>query len=493
MAQASNPMQLSINRAAAAAGLSISAAIATSIAPAAHAQAGAADRILHISVDGLRSDQLEAQVLAGNAPNFARLISEGASTLNARTDQDFTYTLPNHTTQWTGRPVNDQPSFGGGQGQGHNYYYNFDDEDNPFSGSNIPGGDIATVHNANAVDLSVFPGQAPDFGVAQYVHSVFNTVSDNDGQTAMFAGKSKFDLFDRSWGPSVADPNNSVVLDQYVFNSDINLGQLINGGTQAGDPTPGLLSQFTPGNNLQYTALHLRTPDSVGHAEGWGSPEYQQAIQTVDAALGQILNDIDADRAGAGDRWGDVTVILTADHGGGDDPTGGDITMNHALPTVEFNYTIPFVVWGAGVTPGTDLYELNAAVRDDPGDLQITYASSSAGLGEVLDFSDLDEQTLSLLGFTVDPILNQITAIDEDGTVLTFDLPDGFLTDDERLFQQPIRNGDAPNLGLYLLGYDAVTNSSINADQSLRVPEPATAAVLAGGLLLLGRRRRWLR
>lgn len=93
----------------------------------------------------------------------------------------------------------------------------------------------------------------------------------------------------------------------------------------------------------------------------------------------------------------------------------------HGDTTNPLDYTIPFFVWGAQVKAGADLYTLNPASRKEPGP---TDNPPYAGA-------------------------------------------------------QPVRNGDAANLALDLLGLKAVEGSTINAAQDLTVtgavaPRPPT-------------------
>ncbi len=70
-------------------------------------QAQDVQHLIQISVDGLHAGQLRTllRTQPDRFANFQRFVTEGATTLNARTDYFSTYTLPNHTTMITGRPV----------------------------------------------------------------------------------------------------------------------------------------------------------------------------------------------------------------------------------------------------------------------------------------------------------------------------------------------------------------------------------------------------
>lgn len=326
------------------------------------ATAGAVEYVVHVSVDGLRSDVITS-LGAANLPHFYRMRAEGAFTDNARTDYDVTVTLPNHVTQLTGRAV-----YGPA---GHNWTSN---DDPPFG---------VTLHTNKG----------------SYIAGVCDVAHDNGLRTGLYASKSKFSLFDVSWNatsgaPDVTGPDNGRdKVDVYVYNG--NTATLTN-----------RLVTDMKANPFRYAFLHLTDPDTIGHSSGWnpapGTP-YANVIKQMDARLGLIFSMIEGDTR----LNGRTAIILTADHGGYG--TGHSDSWRREV------YTIPFYVWGPGITPGADLYDLNAGRRLDPGTGRPPYSA---------------------------PL-------------------------------QPIRNGEAGNLTLDLLGLGPIPGSTINAAQDLIVPEPA--------------------
>ena len=318
------------------------------------------ENALIISVDGLRADALLA-VSAKALPAFARL-RQGASTLNARTDPDWTITLPNHTAMLTGRFVEGP--------RGHHWTKN-DDADE---------------------------GETLSSNKQEYVAGIFDVAHDRGFETALFAGKSKFSIYDVSWDGEHGAPDTTDAddgrdkLDRYVY--DLDTPKLVDGVIE------GLTRD---GKKRRLYFLHFAPTDLTGHAFGWDvSPgsRYMRAVQAIDVQIARILDAVEASA-----RADKTVVILTADHG------GGAPLKSHDQKQMWVDYVIPFCVWTGPHGEARDLYELNAATRADP------------GIGQpARDFAG----------------------------------------------KPPIRNGDAGNLALSLLGLPAVPGSTIGAGQDLR-------------------------
>lgn len=326
------------------------------------------DFVIHISVDGLRSDVITV-LGPTNLPNFFRLRAQGAFTDNARTDYDFTETLPNHTSQLTGRGVLGPT--------GHNWTENGDPP----------------------------PGQTLASNKGAYVAGAFDVAHDHGLRTGLFAGKSKFSLFTASWDATnglsdTTGPDNG--------RNKIDVAQTL---TESSSATVELVNAFVTNMAAQpfnYAFVHLADPDVVGHAAGWNvtpGSAYCESIKSMDGLLGLILNLVDQDP----DLTGRTAIVLTSDHGG--------LSRGHDNPYLPEDYTIPFCAWGPGVMAGLDLYTLNPMTRLDPGTDRPGYSA---------------------------PI-------------------------------QPIRNGEAANLALHLLGLGPVPGSTINQSQDLALTIPAPA------------------
>lgn len=344
------------------------------------ASGGPVKYVIHVSVDGLRSDAI---TILGHtkAPNFYRLRAEGAFTDNARTDVHYLGTLPNHTSQLTGRGVRGPT--------GHNY------GDNRFPPL------LRTLHSNKGA----------------YIASVFDVVHDHGLSTALYTGKEKFQIFRQSYNSVNGAPdragadNGRNKIDRYVYNEDTE--QLVSSFIATMHTTP-----------FNYTLLHLRDPDSAGHQDYWDvtpGSAYMKAVAKVDGLIGRLLDMVSNDPR----LSGNTVIIVTADH-------GGTYGSNHTILDSRKNYTIPFYVWGRGVPAGADLYALNRQTRLDPGNRRPPYS---------------------------EPV-------------------------------QPIREGDAANLALKLLGLKPIPGSTINFPQDLTVTrEHSTNAfvwiILLTGLIIL--------
>ncbi len=257
--------------------------------------------VVAISVDGLNPDAIR-KLGPEQAPSFHRMLDQGAGTLDARTAVEMSVTLPNHTGMLTGRRV--------ATGTGHHVDFNHD----------------------NHSDVHAEAGS--------YRASLFDVVHDRGGSTALYASKDKFALFDRSWDAEHGAPDRvgrdhgTDKIDRFVYASPERLSVKV-----------ARQLQRAP---FDASFVHLSSPDVAGHAYGWMSPKYLAAVERTDRRLGAIL------AAARSTRYlrRHVVVVLTADHG------GAPGNKQHSDEKDPRNYTVPFLVWGAGVT-SADLYELN--------------------------------------------------------------------------------------------------------------------------------------
>jgi len=301
----------------------------------------AIDSVVAISVDGLNTDAL-GKLGPQRTPHLHDLMDSGASTLNARTEHELTITLPNHTGMVTGRRI--EAATGG-----HGVTWN-DDRRRP-----------ATVQAA----------------AGRRIESVFTQVDAAGGSTALFASKTKFSLWKRSW--PLAIDTTRIQLD------NTRLARSVRRDLRDEDRA--------------FRFVHLSLPDAVGHEYGFMSPRYLRAVQQVDTLVGSIVDAVRSDPA----LVGRTAIILTSDHGG----LGADHSDARRLA----NYRVAFMVAGPGVTPGSDLYALNPDYRD-PGTRRTTYRQSPQPVRN----GDLANLALDLLDLGAVPGSEHDSALDLDVT-----------------------------------------------------------------------------
>ena len=255
---------------------------------------GPVDSVLAISIDGLNPTALQRLGRKGT-PKIHAFMRAGASTLNARTEYEMTVTLPNHTGMVTGRRVDAR--FGG-----HGVTWN-DDRQRPSTVQEAAGGPV---------------------------ESVFSEITADGGSTALFASKTKFSLWKRSW-PEGIDRTT-------IVEDNARLVSRLEGDLARHERT--------------FRFLHLSLPDAVGHDRGFMSRPYLRAVRRVDRLVGRAVAAVRSDPELAAH----TAIVLTSDHGGRG--------ASHSDMTSYDNYRVAFMVRGPGVDKGADLYALNPELRD---------------------------------------------------------------------------------------------------------------------------------
>ena len=294
--------------------LGFSAGLATA-APATH--------VIQVSLDGLGGYYLQFFVTNAPAqfPNFVRLTQESAYTFNARCDYDISETVPNHATIFTGRPVM-QPA---GQPNTTHHGYN-----NNFPGS---GDTFHLSGNANVKYKSSFFDVAHDYGLS----------------TALYTGKTRLGICDRSYNGANGAPDRVAEagdngLDKIDFASIADVS-----GVNISNEVNTLIQDLTNAAPRRYSFIHIAEPDLTGHSSGWRSANWSNAVRNVDTQLGRILNVINANPT----LSNNTALIVSADHGG-----GGVLANGHSESYHVTNYTIPFFLRAPGVRGGSDIYSL---------------------------------------------------------------------------------------------------------------------------------------
>jgi len=75
---------------------------------------------------------------------------------------------------------------------------------------------------------------------------------------------------------------------------------------------------------VDFVFLYLGCVDTAGHMYGWMSPEYINAIENADRCIERFLAELPDD----------MTVVITADHGGLDNSHGSNSEQEMTIPLI---------------------------------------------------------------------------------------------------------------------------------------------------------------
>jgi predicted AlkP superfamily pyrophosphatase or phosphodiesterase len=87
--------------------------------------------------------------------------------------------------------------------------------------------------------------------------------------------------------------------------------------------------------DVEMVFMHVPDPDLAGHAHGWESPEYGEAVMRADSALARVVEELHPE----------TLLIVVSDHGG-----GGAFGSRLHGSTADVDMRIPMILWGSRVT-----------------------------------------------------------------------------------------------------------------------------------------------
>lgn len=213
-------------------------------------------------------------ISASETPTLHRLAFEGSYTMSAATILP-SKTLPSHTSMLTGQP----PSIHG----------------------------VSWNTNARLTKRKVA------------VPTVFGVLRDEGFVTAAFFSKSKFTSLQKAGTLDYSQAPGGLF------------------GFWPAERTVRDLETYMTTERPNLLFVHFGDPDHAGHASGWMSPKYGDAVKHVDSALARLLTAAEKSFGS-----GKFTLIVTADHGGHDKNHGSSDPLD---------VTIPWIAWGDGVNP----------------------------------------------------------------------------------------------------------------------------------------------
>lgn len=226
----------------------------------------------------------------------------------------------------------------------------------------------------------------------RYIASCFDVAHDAGLSTAVIASKLKFSLLPQTWGDDYGAPDTDSRGGDNGKNK-IDTFTFAENMPRVTDAVIDALSLSSPGEPGGSTLIlaHYALPDSVGHTHGWTTEPnspYMESVRAIDAELGRLLAAID----GSSELNDSTAIILTSDHG------GGVPFKTHTDAAALVNFRIPFIVWVDGQERAADLYALNAETRSDPGNAIGTEMSPNATALPPIRNADAGNAALQLLG-----------------------------------------------------------------------------------------------